>query len=119
MIIDKYNGKLPNPISNQKFNQYLKEIAKKSASLSVRVSKTMVRSGKKVTIDYKKWELVSSHVARRSFATNAYLQGIPALTIMAITGHKTEKAFLRYIKLSSADHAKLLKEQWKIKKKKN
>ncbi|MGH2642828.1 MAG: phage integrase SAM-like domain-containing protein [Chitinophagaceae bacterium] len=119
MIIDKYSGKLPKPISNQKFNQYLKEIAKKSPSLSVRVSKTMVRSGKKVTIDYKKWDLVSSHVARRSFATNAYLQGIPTLTIMAITGHKTEKAFLRYIKLSSADHARLLKEQWNLKKRKN
>lgn len=111
-ILDKYNGKLPKAISNQKFNQYLKEIAKKTKALSQPVSKTMIRAGKKETIEYQKWELVSSHVARRSFATNAYLQGIPTLTIMAITGHKTEKAFLRYIKLSSSDHAKLLKAQW-------
>src|SRR5699024_10070203 len=113
---DKYNGKLPKPISNQKFNLYLKEISKKVESLSATVSKTMIRAGKKVSTEYKKWQLVSSHVARRSFATNAYLQGIPTLTIMAVTGHKTEKAFLRYIRLAPSDHAKLLKEQWDLRK---
>lgn len=115
-IIEKYNGKLPKPISNQKFNQYLKEISMKAELLKVNVDKTMMRSGSKETMKYNKWELVSSHVARRSFATNAYLQGVPALTIMAITGHKTEKAFLKYIKLAPADHAKLLKAQWNLKK---
>jgi integrase len=56
--------------------------------------------------------MLTSHTARRSFATNEYLAGTPTLTIMAIIGHKTEKAFLRYIKLSSSEHAKLLKEHW-------
>ncbi|HET6256442.1 MAG TPA: hypothetical protein VFE32_20370 [Puia sp.] len=50
--------------------------------------------------------------ARRSFATNEYLAGTPTLTIMAITGHKKEKAFLRYIKLVPSDHARLLKDYW-------
>jgi hypothetical protein len=62
--------------------------------------------------------MLTTHTARRSFATNEFLEGTPTLTIMAITGHKTEKAFLKYIKLSSADHAKLLKERWALRKKK-
>jgi len=43
---------------------------------------------------------------------NEYLAGTPTLTIMAITGHKTEKVFLRYIKLVASDHARLLKAHW-------
>jgi hypothetical protein len=59
-----------------------------------------------------KWELVTTYAARRSFATNEYLAGTPTVTIIAITGHKTEKAFLRYIKLTPNEHAKLLKQHW-------
>jgi hypothetical protein len=60
--------------------------------------------------------LLTTHTARRSFATNEFLAGTPTLTIMAITGHKTEKAFLRYIKLVPSDHARLLKEHWEKRK---
>jgi len=35
---------------------------------------------------------------------------------MAITGHKTEKAFLRYIRISPSDHAKILAMEWKKRK---
>jgi mannosyltransferase OCH1-like enzyme len=49
---------------------------------------------------------------RRSFATNVYIAGMPTITIMAITGHKTEKAFLRYIKLTPKEHAKVMQLHW-------
>ena len=65
-----------------------------------------------MTKDYQKWELLSSHTGRRSFATNEYLAGTPSITIKAITGHKTEEAFLRYIKLTPNEHAILLKQHW-------
>ncbi len=52
---------------------------------------------RKKTGMYKKHELVSSHICRRSFATNIYGK-IDTLTIMKITGHKTEAQFLNYIK---------------------
>ncbi len=57
---------------------------------------------------YKKYELLTVHTARRSFATNAYLEDVPILSIMKITGHKTEKAFLKYIKISQEDNANKL-----------
>ena len=60
----------------------------------------------------EKWQLVSTHTARRSFATNMYLMGVPSITIMRITGHKTEKAFMRYIKLDEEQHAKIIALHW-------
>jgi len=64
--------------------------------------------GGKISIEKKqKWELISSHTARRSFATNMYLTRRMTLAgIMAITGHTTEKSFFRYIKISDEDKVK-------------
>ena len=58
-------------------------------------------------------DLVSSHTARRSFATNYYLQGFPTIDLMKITGHKTERSFLKYIRVSKLDTAKRLNEHIK------
>ena len=60
-------------------------------------------------------DLVSSHTARRSFATNYYLQEFPTIDLMKITGHKTERAFLTYIRVSKLDTAKRLNEHIKLK----
>jgi integrase len=59
-------------------------------------------------------ECISSHTARRSFATNLYLDGFPVIDIMKITGHKTEAAFLGYIKVSKLDTAKRLSRHHKL-----
>jgi hypothetical protein len=40
------------------------------------------------------------------------MNGTPSITIMAITGHKTEKSFLKYIKASPNDHARKMKTLW-------
>ena len=111
-IIKKYKGNLPASISNQKTNEYIKELCGMVPELKIPISTTYTKGGVKITKTYDKWELVTTHTARRSFATNEYLAGTPAITIMAITGHRTEKAFLKYIKLSANEHAKLLKMHW-------
>ena len=49
-----------------------------------------------------KFSQVTVHTARRSFATNMFLAEVHPLKIMKITGHRTEKAFLRYIRISQA-----------------
>ena len=110
-IWERYGG-VPPVISNQKFNNYLKLVCK-AARIRMRVLKSVTRGGKKTTTKYEKWELVSSHTGRRSFATNLYKSGFPAISIMQITGHKTEAAFLKYIKVSPEEHAKLLAEHWR------
>ena len=110
-ILDKYNGKLPKPISNQKFNDYLKDAAKLAEINSVFV-KTETTNGMRIERKYPKHELISSHAARRSFCTNAYKDGIPTLSIMALSGHRTERAFLKYIKVSGEEHAKKVLTMW-------
>ena len=53
----------------------------------------------------EKHNLVTSHTARRSAATNMFLGGIPPISIMQITGHKTESSFMKYLKMSAKDNA--------------
>ena len=60
-----------------------------------------------VTETYEMWEIISSHTARRSAATNMYNSGrMKTLQIMLITGHTTEKNFFRYIKIGREENAK-------------
>ena len=111
-ILNKYKGDLPKPISNQNTNYYLKEIGKQIKCLRETESKTITKGGMRVTTNYEKWELLTCHTARRTFATLEYLAKTPTITIMAITGHKTEKSFLKYIKLTNTEHAKHLQQIW-------
>lgn len=122
-ILDKRNGEFPRKISDQKFNKYVKEVAE-IAGLTAptegakMVSQEITKDGKKKKISRKKfgiyprYELVSSHTCRRSFATNLYGK-IDTLTIMKITGHKSEKIFLDYIKITQKEYAEKLKAFWK------
>lgn len=110
-ILDKYEGNMPKAISNQEFNDYLKEAAK-LAGLNDTFLKKTPKNGMSIDKQYKKHELISSHTARRSFATNAYKDNIPTISIMAITGHKSENAFLQYIKASPKEHAQKFIDAW-------
>ena len=53
---------------------------------------------------FEKWELISSHIGRRSFASNYYGK-VPTSYLINITGHSSEKMFLNYIKKSNKDIA--------------
>lgn len=106
-IFNKYGGKVPKPLSNQKMNEYLKEIAK-AAELTESVLLSKTKGGNKTQESVPKYQLVSTHTARRSFATNLFLADVPSITIMKITGHKTEKAFMKYIRLTQQQNANKL-----------
>ncbi len=126
-ILNKRNGNFPKKISDQDFNDHIKEVAEKIGfNESVAGSKMNLitdekgeakldEKGKKIHRKksgiYKKYELVTSHICRRSFATNLYGK-IDTLTIMKITGHATEKQFLDYIKTTPKHHAEKLSKLW-------
>lgn len=114
-IMRKYEGitanSLPKAISNQKMNKYLKEVAK-LAQIDTLETIKKTKAGKVVAYTRPKYELISTHTARRSFATNQYLAGVPPYTIMQVTGHKTESAFLRYIKITPKEHALKMAQLW-------
>lgn len=99
-IYQKYDGNLMFGLCPQHFNRYVKMICKK-IGFNEDISFTYTRGGKLITETKKKWELISSHTARRSAATNMYLtRRMSLLEIMNITGHTTEKSFFRYIRVT-------------------
>ena len=111
-ILQKYNFEMPEPITNQKFNDYIKDVAKAAGLTTPEVS-TRTEGGTLKTETKPKHEMISSHTGRRSFCTNMYLRGLDSLMIRSISGHKTEKSFLKYIKVSQQQHAEILANKWK------
>jgi site-specific recombinase XerD len=113
----EYSNSLPPSISNVKMNQYLKELGKKVESLHIQTNTNITKAGVNISRNVKKYEMITTHTARRSFATNLYIDGLPTATIMKITGHRTEKAFMKYIKITPNENAKLLQLHWERKQK--
>ena len=103
-ILKKYKNKLPKAHTNQTMNDYLKEVVS-LAGIKELVETTITKGGKVEKNVLPKYKLVSTHTARRSFATNLYLAEVPSISIMKITGHKTERAFLQYIRVSQRENA--------------
>lgn len=106
-IIDKYNGVLPKSVDKAHTIQHIRKCAE-LAGISQPVSLGRVQGGRSVLRTGPKYQFISNHTARRSFATNMYLKGVPAISIMAITGHTTEANFMRYIKVDKEQHAKIV-----------
>jgi integrase len=115
-ILFKYGGSLPKALTNQKMNDNLKLVAGKCKSLKRLHSISYTKGGKTVTETLQRSEFVTCHTSRRSFASNLYLQGIPTITIMAVTGHKTESAFMKYIRIPQDEQAKIMAGIWSEKK---
>jgi len=84
-ILEKYAYNLPETITNQKFNEYIKE-ACRIAEINSKETTTRTVGGKLVTSSFEKWEQVTSHTGRRSFATNMYKRGLHTLMIMSVRG---------------------------------
>ena len=102
-ILRKYNYQTPK-VSNQKMNDYLKELGK-LAGMTEKMFVTNTAGGKRSEVVLSKWERLTTHVARRSFATNFYRAGYPAVVLMKITGHTTERQFMQYIAIDGKMNA--------------
>lgn len=96
-------------IHDQRVNDAIKLIAAKSDVFKNEVIINSTEKGMRISKHIPKYQLVTNHTARRSFATNKVLEGYPYSAVMLVTGHKTEKAFLRYVKLTGYDAVKLFK----------
>ena len=101
-LLDKYRGmpstddKIFHVISNQKFNDHLKEIGK-DCRLTSPVSFTVFRGNKRTDTTVPKYSVLSSHAARRTFISNALSMGIPPDVVMKWTGHSDYSAMKPYI----------------------
>ena len=111
-IIRKYDGCIPEGIHMNDFNILIKGIAAE-AGINEEIIITQKRGAERVDTTYKKFDLIASHTCRRSFCTNEYLKGTPTLFIMKISGHRTERNFLKYIKVDEQVAAQKMLEFWK------
>lgn len=104
---------MPTPLNNSYFNKFVKEVCR-IVGFNNDVEGTLMnpKTRRKERGVFKKWQLISSHTCRRSFATNLYLMNFPTLSIMKITGHTTEASFLKYIKVTPKEHAEKLLAHW-------
>jgi hypothetical protein len=110
-VLNKRGGEFPRKISDQRFNEYVKELCRIigftqeiEGSVIKNIGNDKDKKYRKVKGTYPKYMLVSSHIGRRSFATNFYGK-IPTPLLMSATGHTTEKQFLEYIKIAEVDSA--------------
>lgn len=92
------NDKCLPVISNQKMNDYLKELGQ-FAEMNQSESVIYYRGSDRIEETYKKWELLTTHVGRKTFVTNALFFNIPAEVIMSWTGHKDHKVMENYYKI--------------------
>lgn len=112
-IINKYKSwnspKLLPVIANQKYNEYLKELGK-LAKLEEEITEVWFKGGTRKEAIFKKWEKLTSHVARKTFAVNAISLGISQQVVMRWMGHSSAKTMKPYIaiidKLKEAEMSK-------------
>lgn len=88
----------------QKLNYKIKDLCKR-AGINETIEVVRNTKGMQVITKYEKHELVSSHTARRTGSSYLYNLHGWTLDVMKITGHKSERAFLKYIKISAEEAA--------------
>jgi integrase len=119
-ILDKRKGNFPpvfaktNDSNSAIFNLLIKDVCK-IAELNEEIKGNLYNHETKRTELglFPKWKLVSSHICRRSFASNFYSQRqYPTPLLMSVTGHKTETMFLEYIGKKPLDYAIQLAQIW-------
>ena len=102
-LLEKYGFNVPK-VHNAKMNESLKDLGR-MAGFDKNLIVINTAGGKRNDEGKKQWEILSTHVARRSFATNFYREGYPVNMLMQITGHTTERQFMNYIKIGSKENA--------------
>jgi len=120
-IFKKYDNAMPrtfynghsHAISQQRVNDYIKEVCAMIPELHRPVTKIFTKGKKKIEKVYAKYELVSSHTGRRSFVSNKIKDGFPIASIMQQSGHTSEKMLMLYSKLTPIELADMMEAREK------
>jgi integrase len=110
IFTEQFKDKIP-ALTNPEFNRHIKTIGK-LACLNQRIKFSYKKGNKTIEVSKPKYDWITSQTARRSFCTNEFLAGIPVKLIMKISGHKNEKDFYKYIRVTPEEAAQKIKELW-------
>ncbi len=105
-ILEKYRGRcddfcLPR-LALPNLNDYIKRVCR-DCGITDKVVVSQYYGGRKVDVEFEKWELMSSHCGRRTFICNALHFGVPAHVVMKWTGHRDYYSMRPYIDVADAD----------------
>lgn len=101
-ILEKYKGTIYEPlpvISSQKLNNYIKD-ACKEVRIDTPTRITRYSGGKVIDEVIPKYQLITIHTGRKTFVSNSLMLNIPTAVIKEVTGHRTDRAFQKYVKVT-------------------
>ena len=107
-VLRRHGGSLPY-ITEQEVGRFIKQIAKFRGGTflkTVEISRDL--GGHKTVEKRQRWELISTHTARRTGATLLYKSGVPIRVCRFLTGHTTDSMFLNYLKIGKEEGAEIL-----------
>lgn len=113
-ILAKYKGSRLYPlpmISSQNLNLYIKD-ACKEAKINSLVTITRYSGNKKIEETVPKHELITLHTGRKTFITNSLVLGIQTHTVKAMTGHRSDSSFRKYIHISTEEKQRQMQQTW-------
>jgi len=109
-ILERNEYRLP-VVSNQKSNDYIKELCER-AEINDKIKMIRFKGAVRIEVVESKFNLITTHTARRTFVTLSLEKGMRAESVMAITGHKSYKNFKKYIKLTDKVKKIEMKKIW-------
>jgi len=105
-VLSRNKNNFPIKISIEKYNAQIKEIVK-TVGINDHVLVNIREGYRSSYMTVPKWKAVSSHIGRRSFATNFYGK-IPTSLLIEATGHSSEAMFQKYVNRLNEEHIKEL-----------
>lgn len=112
-LLAKYNDwQTPLPvISNQKMNEYIKELCE-FAKINSRIRTTKIQANKKVEVIQPKYKLIGTHTARRTFISLSLKKGMKPDYIMKIVGHSDYRMMKRYLAIENSEVRNEMDKAW-------
>jgi len=109
--LEKYPDKKLQVMYINRYNKYIKEVCK-IAGIDTPVQNVWFYGKKRVDETKPKYELISSHTARRTFITLSLQKGALPEQVMKVSGHKDRKSFHKYVKVDQQEAIKKIKDIW-------
>ncbi len=111
-ILNKYDNALPKVPKNNKFNRIIKIVGEKHPRLLFSFTKQFTYVRELMELVDMKFNCLQIHTACRSFCSNEYMKGTYPLIIMSISGHRSHKPLMFYIKVSEGQFTDKLEKIW-------
>jgi len=111
-LLTQWGGRLPRPYTNQYYNRLLKELGR-LAGMDEEVTVLERRGGRRIERRVPRWQLLTTHVGRRTFITLSLSAGLPADLVMRVSGHRDMRAFQKYVRMADSYVAEAMRQVWR------